>query len=74
MKLLNIVLRPGFGICLFLSQFTSNRNSFFTDNFYILLLVWSKQWPVDYICLRHQFISEEQKKQAGWLQVDRINT
>jgi len=44
MKILHIVLRPLFGICLFLSQFTSNRNTFFTDNSYlfsggILLLI-----------------------------------
>ena len=37
MKILHAVLRPGFGICLFLSQFTSNRNTFFTDNLYLIL-------------------------------------
>jgi protein-S-isoprenylcysteine O-methyltransferase Ste14 len=38
MKLVHVFLRPGFAICLFLSQFTSNRNSFFTDNLYMILL------------------------------------
>ena len=38
MKILHVVLRPGFGTCLFLSQFTSNRNTFFTDNLHIILL------------------------------------
>ena len=32
----HIVLRPAFAICLFLSQFTSNRDSFFTANRYVL--------------------------------------
>src|SRR4030042_7161166 len=35
-KILHISLRLIFGICLFLSQFTSNRNTFFTDNVYLL--------------------------------------
>ena len=38
MKILHAVLRPGFGICLFLSQLTSNRNTIFTDNLYIIVL------------------------------------
>ena len=38
MKILHAVLRPGFGICLFLSQFTSNRDTFFTNNLYIFML------------------------------------
>ena len=38
MKILHAVLRPGFGICLFLSQFTSNRNTIFTDNLNIIVL------------------------------------
>lgn len=38
MKILHTMLRPGFGVCLFLSQFTSNRNTFFTDNLYMILL------------------------------------
>ena len=37
-RILHVVLRPAFGICLFLSQFTSNRNTLFTDNFYLLFL------------------------------------
>jgi len=37
-RILHIVLRSAFGICLFLSQFTSNRNTIFTDNFYLLFL------------------------------------
>ena len=37
MKMLHVILRPGFGVCLFLSQFTSNRNTFFTDNLYMIL-------------------------------------
>lgn len=32
----HVVLRPSFAICLFLSQFTSNRDSFFTVNRYVL--------------------------------------
>lgn len=35
-KILHIALRLIFGVCLFLSQFTSNRNTFFTDNIYLL--------------------------------------
>ena len=38
MKILHAILRPGFGVCLFLSQFTSNRNTFFTDNLNMILL------------------------------------
>ena len=38
MKILHTVMRPGFGICLFFSQFLSNRNTFFTDNLYLILL------------------------------------
>jgi protein-S-isoprenylcysteine O-methyltransferase Ste14 len=38
MKILHAVLRPGFGVCLFLSQFTSNRNTYFTNNLYMILL------------------------------------
>ena len=38
MKILHVLLRPGFGVFLFLSQFTSNRNTFFTDNLYMILL------------------------------------
>ncbi|MCU0461686.1 MAG: isoprenylcysteine carboxylmethyltransferase family protein [Bacteroidales bacterium] len=37
-KILFVALRLGFGICLFLSQFTGNRNTFFTDNPYMLCL------------------------------------
>lgn len=37
-RILHVVLRPAFGICLFLSQFTSNRNTLFTDNPYLLFL------------------------------------
>jgi hypothetical protein len=37
-RILHVVLRPAFGICLFLSQFTSNRSTLFTDNFYLLFL------------------------------------
>jgi len=36
MKILHITLRPLFGVCLFVSQFFSHRNTFFTDNLYIL--------------------------------------
>jgi protein-S-isoprenylcysteine O-methyltransferase Ste14 len=36
MKTIHIILRPLFGICLFVSQFFSYRNTFFTDNVYIL--------------------------------------
>jgi protein-S-isoprenylcysteine O-methyltransferase Ste14 len=36
MKILHITLRPLFGICLLVSQFFSHRNTFFTDNLYIL--------------------------------------
>ena len=35
-KFISAVFRPAFGICLFLSQFTGNRNSLFTDNPYLL--------------------------------------
>ena len=35
---IHAVLRPAFAICLFLSQFTSHRTSFFTDNPYLLSL------------------------------------
>lgn len=35
-KILHIALRFLFGICLFLSQFTSSRVAFFTDNIYLL--------------------------------------
>jgi protein-S-isoprenylcysteine O-methyltransferase Ste14 len=38
MKILHIMLRPGFGLCLFLSQFTSNRNTFFTDNLPMIII------------------------------------
>lgn len=38
MKILHALLRPGFGICLFLSQFTIDRNTFFTGNLYLILL------------------------------------
>jgi len=38
MKILHLVLRPGFGICLFLSQFTSDRYTFLTDNPSIVIL------------------------------------
>jgi len=38
MVVLHAVLRPALGICLFLSQFTSSRTSFFTDNPYLLSL------------------------------------
>jgi len=31
-----VVLRPAFTVCLFLSQFTSNRDSFFTTNRYMV--------------------------------------
>jgi protein-S-isoprenylcysteine O-methyltransferase Ste14 len=34
-KIYHIALRLIFGICLFLSQFTSSRNTFFTDNTYL---------------------------------------
>jgi protein-S-isoprenylcysteine O-methyltransferase Ste14 len=37
MKILHVILRPGFGICLFLSQCFSNRDTFFTDNLYMIL-------------------------------------
>ncbi len=37
-SILHVILRPAFGICLFLSQFTSNRSTLFTDNFYLLFL------------------------------------
>jgi len=30
------ILRPLLGICLFLSQFTGNRTTFFSENYYIL--------------------------------------
>lgn len=36
MKILHITLRLLFGICLFGTQFLSHRNTFFTDNLYIL--------------------------------------
>ena len=35
-KILHAVLRPSFGFCLFLSQFTSNRDALFTGNRYLL--------------------------------------
>lgn len=35
-KILHIAFRLIFGACLFLSQFTSNRNTFFTDNIYLV--------------------------------------
>jgi len=35
-KILHKIIRPLFGICLFLSQFTSSRITFFTDNTYLL--------------------------------------
>ena len=38
MEVIHVVLRPAFAICLFLSQFTSNRTSFFTDDPYLLSL------------------------------------
>lgn len=38
MKILHVLLRPGFGVCLFLSQFTSNRQSFITTNLTMILL------------------------------------
>ncbi len=34
-KICHIALRLIFGVCLFLSQFTSGRNTFFTDNTYL---------------------------------------
>lgn len=37
MKILHIILRPLFAICLFLSQFLSQRNTVFTDNVYMIL-------------------------------------
>ncbi len=38
MRVLHRTLRPAFGFCLFLSQFSSNRGSYFTDNPF---LVWT---------------------------------
>ncbi len=35
-KIFHAMLRPAFGICLFLSQFTSERKTLFTDNLYLL--------------------------------------
>jgi len=35
-KIFHVTLRLAFAICLFLSQFFSNRNSLFTDNLYLL--------------------------------------
>jgi len=35
-RILHVLLRPAFGICLFLSQFASNRDTIFTDNLYLL--------------------------------------
>jgi len=36
-SILHVALRPDFGICLFLSQFTSNRHTLRTDNLYLLI-------------------------------------
>jgi protein-S-isoprenylcysteine O-methyltransferase Ste14 len=36
-RILHIALRSGFAICLFLSQFTSSRTTFFTGNLYMLI-------------------------------------
>lgn len=35
-KVLHIALRPGLAVCLFLSQFTSTRGTFFTENKYMV--------------------------------------
>jgi protein-S-isoprenylcysteine O-methyltransferase Ste14 len=38
LKLIHKTLRPAFGVCLFLSQFISNRTTFFTNNIFIICL------------------------------------
>ena len=38
MKFLSVILRPAFGLFLFLSQFTASRETLFTDNVPLLLL------------------------------------
>lgn len=37
MKALHTLLRPAFAICLFLSQFSSGRTTWFTDNPYLVI-------------------------------------
>ena len=37
MKILHSILRPGFAVCLLLAQFTSHRDTCFTDNLYMIL-------------------------------------